>query len=146
MKNKLRFFFSMKFAIGVLIVLALVCTLGSVIPQGNAGEWYTQNYSPAVAGAILLFGLGDVFHAWWFVVLTIILCANLLGCNLVHLPGLIRRMKTGFSADKTPPAVTQPDALTGDPEELFGRLGFRHPQKASSPEGLPVLYAVRNRV
>ena len=38
--------FSMRFAIGLLILLALVCILGSLIPQGEEPGYYEMQYGP----------------------------------------------------------------------------------------------------
>ncbi len=152
-----RFLCSMKCAVILLIVLALVCTAGSLIPQGQTAAYYTANYPESLAGAVLLFGLDDVFHCWWFVGLTLFLCANLLACNVLRFPALMKRMKEGFTAvkriaewDGVPAAVTDED-----PEEIFRRLGFKNVTRgvtqAADPSGaavsgpVPTRYAVRRR-
>ena len=111
-----RFLCSMKCAVILLIMLALVCTAGSLIPQGQTAAYYAANYAESLAGAVLLFGLDDVFHCWWFVGLTLFLCANLLACNVLRFPALMKRMKEGFTAvkriaewDGVPAAVTDED-------------------------------------
>ena len=71
LKKAGRFLCSMKFAIILLVVIVLVCTVGSVVPQGKDASWYTANYSRQAAGAVMLFGLDDVFHSWWFIVLIV---------------------------------------------------------------------------
>lgn len=131
LKKAGRFLCSMKCAIVLLVILAAACTVGSVIPQGQTLSYYTNTYSETMAGAILLFGLDDIFHCWWFIGLTLFLCANLIFCNILRFPSLIRRMKEGFSITKCliswdgqPAAIT-----TEDPEKLFGRLGFRRCHK-----------------
>ena len=60
----------MQFAIGLLVVLAAVCALGSFITQGQTYDAYAQLYGERTAGAIMALQLDDVFHAWWFVLLT----------------------------------------------------------------------------
>ena len=149
MKKAFRFFFSMKFAVGLLIILALACTIGSVVPQGNPATWYTQNYSQQISGAILLFGLDDLFHAWWFVLLAALLCIDLLGCNLIHMPRLLHRMKEGFTPEKARASFGRESlGQTPDPEKVFGALGFR-PRKAQleeAEEPKEALYAVKNKV
>ena len=128
LKKAGKFLCSMKFAIILLIVLALACTVGSVIPQGEPTSWYTTNYSQQVAGAVMLFGLNDIFHCWWFVVLTLFLCVNLLFCNILHFPRLMRRMKSGFTPVKSISGWDGKDALLmkGEPDMLFAKLGFRN--------------------
>ncbi len=123
-----RFLRSMKCAVILLVILALACTLGSLVPQGQTAAYYTANYPESLAGAILLFRLDDVFHCWWFVGLTLFLCLNLLLCSVLRFPVLMRRMKEGFTAagriagwDGVPAAVT-----AEDPEELFRQLGFHN--------------------
>ncbi len=146
MKKLLKFFCSMKFALILLIILALACTAGSVIPQGCSLSYYTEAYSTQAAGAIMLFGLDDIFHCWWFVILTVILCANLLGCNVLRFPALIRRSRTGFSPEerlKTWNGV--PAAVTDAPEQLFQNTGFRRIVSAKDAEGRECLYAVKNK-
>ena len=100
LKKAGRFLCSMKFAMILLVILVAACTAGSLIPQGEVMSYYTAGYSEHVAGAILLFGLDDVFHCGWFIVLTLFLCLNLLLCNVLHFPNLIRRMKTGYTLEK----------------------------------------------
>lgn len=146
MKKILKFFCSMKFALILLIILALACTAGSVVPQGNVMSYYTENYSHQIAGAIMLFGLDDVFHCGWFVVLTLILCANLLGCNVLRFPALIRRTRSGFTPEK---ALKSWDGgslvTTQDPEALFRKSGFRRIMTAVTEDGRECRYSVKNK-
>ncbi len=122
-----RFLCSMKCAVILLAILALACTVGSLIPQGQTTAYYMANYAESLAGAILLFRLDDVFHCWWFVGLTLFLCANLLACNVLRFPALIRRMREGFTPLKRLAEWNGvPAAVTAEkPEEVFRRLGFR---------------------
>lgn len=140
------FLCSMKFAMILLLILAAACTLGSMIPQGEVLSYYTGAYSEQMAGAILLFGLDDVFHCGWFLVLTLFLCLNLLLCNVLHFPKLIRRMKQGFSLEKClkgwdGTALGQ----VGETEPLFQKLGFRQ-MTAESRDGKEYCYASRGRI
>ncbi len=145
-----RFLCSMKCAVILLLILAAACTAGSLVPQGEGLTYYTTAYSETIAGAILFFGLDDVFHCWWFVGLTLFLCVNLLFCNIIRFPALLRRMKEGFTVtrrlaewDGTPAAIVK-----DDPEEIFRRLGFRTVQKGkaqSVTDTFETCYAVRNR-
>lgn len=146
MKKVLKFFCSMKFALILLIILALACVVGSVIPQGDTLTYYTETYSTQLAGAIMLFGLDDVFHCWWFIVLTVILCANLLGCNVLRFPALIRRTKDGFSAEKRLKSWDgTAAAVTDAPEQLFNNIGFRKIIHTKDADGRECLYAVKNK-
>ena len=140
-----KFLCSMKFAILLLLILVAACTAGSVIPQGEVLSYYTTAYPEQVAGAILLFGLDDVFHCGWFVVLTLFLCLNLLFCNVLHFPKLIQRMKNGFSLEKCLKRNTEPVGAVTDVDALFHKLGFRKTE-ASKTDGQECRYASRNRI
>ena len=137
--------FSMKAALFILSLLIIACVAGSVIPQGEIEAYYTGYYPSRVGFFILLMGLDDVFHCWWFVVLTLLLCVNLLGCNLLRFPSLLRQMRTGFSLerrlglwDETPDVV-----VDFQPEKLFAGMGFRNP-RTEERDGKEYRYGVRN--
>ena len=138
----------MKFAIILLIVLALACTAGSLIPQEQTAETYMQAYSKTAAGAILFLGLDDLFHAPWFLLLTAFLCLNLLGCNVIRAPRLLKRMREGFLPEKRLAGAGEQTALVQtreDPAELFRSLGFRDVQTVTDGSGRDARYAVQNR-
>ena len=93
MKKALKFLSSMRFALILLLILILACAAGSLVTQNQTLAWYTQRYSEQTAALIVAAGLDDVFHSWWFIVITAFLCINLFLCNLVRLPSLVRRFK-----------------------------------------------------
>ena len=139
----------MRFALILLLILVAACIAGSVIPQKQEMMWYTAAYPEAVAGAIMLFGLDDVFHAGWFVALAAILCINLLGCNLIRFPSLIKRTSEGCRAEKLrkalPTWMLQRVAETTEADSLFGTLGFRKIQETTLQDGRLCRYSVKNR-
>lgn len=145
MKKVLRVFCSMKFALALLVILALACTVGSVIPQGNTLSYYTSAYSTRAAGAIMLFGLDDVFHSGWFLALTVILCLNLLGCSILRFPGLIRRTRGFTDGSRLELWDGVPEALTDAPEELFKKMGFRKVLRGKDGQGRESMYGAKNR-
>lgn len=159
LKKAGRFLCSMKFAMILLLILVLACTVGSVIPQGETASWYTANYSRQAAGAVMLFGLDDVFHSWWFILLTLFLCLNLLCCNVLRFPALMRRMR-GFTPVKS---IVRWDGravaeTSGNPEKLFSKLGFRGVHRGkiawsgtgedrdAEEQECAYLYACRNKI
>lgn len=144
-KRTLRFLCSMQCAISLLVILALACTAGSFIPQGEQMIYYTEHYSEQLTGAILLFGLDDVFHSVWFILLTLLLCANLLCCNVLRFWGLLRKTRTGFTAEKAVSAWDGNAICTvSSAEEMFRKMGFRKVETYLSG-GLEYRYAVRNK-
>ena len=144
-----RFFhglFSMRTAIITLLLLIAACILGSVIPQGQTEAYYTETYAGSLHHLILLIGANDVFHQWWFFVLTAFLCLNLLGCNLLRFPALHKQQVTSFTLDQRLKTWDENDAITAkDPSSLFASLGFQHTE-TKEHEGKETIYAVRNKI
>ena len=146
MKKFTRVFFSMKFALILLGILVAACVAGSVIPQGEISSYYRSVYSERAAGAILALGLDDVFHCPWFIVLTVILCLNLTGCNIVRFPSLFRRSRSGFTPGKFIPSADRNYLFDSDtPEKLFQGCGFRKLIKGRSDDGKEYIYGAKNR-
>ncbi len=114
-----KFISSMQFAIGLLLVLALACSVGSVITQGQTYAVYAEQYGERAAGAIVALQLDDLFHSWWFVLLSAFLCLNLLFCNLIRLPSILKLMKR-----------------EADPMNSLGREGNVSVSGVKNPEGL----------
>ena len=146
MKKVWKFLTSMKLAIALLIILAAACAGASFINQGQSYDFYAQMYSERAAALILALSLDDAFHSWWFIAINAFLCLNLLGCNLIRLPQLIRRTK----AEKTPDPKTLISAGTreegiSDPKKVFESLHFTSPAEGSF-EGKKTLSASKNRI
>lgn len=133
-----KFLSSMKFALLLLFVLAAACTGGSFITQGQSYEWYAQAYSPKAAAAITLLGLDDVFHSWWFVLLSAFLCLNLLLCNVLRFPALLKRWKREFLPER---AAGRAGAVTGtfrtreEVLQVFHKMGFMRTEKLPAQDG-----------
>ena len=140
-----KFLSSMKFGILLLLVLALACALGSFIPQGHTLDWYLQNYTERQAALIYGLALDDVFHSVWFLVLAVILCCNLLLCNLLHLPGLLERWKQAGDPAKAPNAAACEAPNQAQPEQIFEKLHMPAP-KGIEADGKRRLFSVKNRL
>lgn len=144
MKKLWKFLGSMQFAILLLALLAVACAGGSFLPQKLSYAAYAELYSERAAGLILGLGLDDVFHAGWFLALTVCLCANLLLCNLSRLPRLLKQTRDAAQpALRGQPAVSV-EALA-DPEPVFARLHMPKPVQTSDEAGRPLRFSVRNR-
>lgn len=140
--------FSMRTAIILLLLLTVACVVGSVLPQGELEAYYTGYYTGKLSQIILLLDLDDVFHSYWFIILTIALCLNLLGCNLLRFPVLLRQMKGEYTAEKRL-AKWNGEAdvvLNKDPEELFKALHFSKTEAVKTAKGEKCRYAVRNKL
>jgi cytochrome c biogenesis protein len=81
-----KFFSSVKLAVVLLIILAIVSIIGTVVLQNEAPERYLQEYSRTTVDLFEMIGLFDMYHTWWFVLLLFLLTANLSVCTLERFP------------------------------------------------------------
>ena len=141
-----KFISSMPFAIALLVLLAAICAVSSAITQGLTYEAYAAQYGERTAGLILALRLDDVFHSWWFIGLSAVLCLNLLCCNLIRLPALLKRSRA-YADVKMWLAAGEGQAEAGgsEPEKLFRALGMPEPKPSETAEGKKILFATRNR-
>lgn len=142
MKKIGRFLSSMPFAIGLLVLLAAACAFSSAVTQGQTYEYYTAQYGERTAGLIMALKLDDAYHSWWFIGLSAFLCLNLLCCNLIRLPVLLKRIRAFSEPDAAVSANAAAEAEgRGDALKLFTALHMPKPHEGR--DGL--LYAARNR-
>ena len=145
MKKIGKFISSMPFAIMLLILLASACAVSSAIPQGQTYAQYALQYGERAAGWILGLRLDDAFHSWWFIGLSACLCLNLLCCNLIRLPALLKRIRTFADPEKN--AASKPSVQakgTGDPQKVFAALRMRKPAEYKTGEGREILFSAAN--
>lgn len=81
-KKIFKSFYSMKTGIILLVVIALLSIIGTLIPQGNVEEFYTQSYSQIWAKIILVCDFDKVYSSWWYIFLTGLLLINLFLCSV----------------------------------------------------------------
>ena len=142
MKKIGKFLSSMPFAIMLLVLLAAACALSSTVTQGQSYDDYAAQYGDRMAGLILALRLDDAFHSWWFIGLSAFLCLNLLCCNLIRLPALLKRTKAFADPDSTATGSAAVEAAgAGDPRRLFSALRMTGPKEEKN--GL--LFAAGNR-
>ena len=73
---------SLAFALTVVLLLALACIAGTLIPQGSQVEVYlARPGGHQVLGVLSALGLTRVFYSWWFVGLLFALAASLMVCT-----------------------------------------------------------------
>ncbi|MBN1905447.1 MAG: cytochrome c biogenesis protein ResB [Deltaproteobacteria bacterium] len=95
-----NFLCSVKLTIFILILLAATSIIGTIIPQGEAGEEFIKNISPALQKIIISFHLYDMYHSAWFQLIIFILALNLIACSMNKIPGTIRLFKKLPSPDR----------------------------------------------
>jgi cytochrome c biogenesis protein len=99
--NKIwNFLCSIKLTIFILVLLAATSIIGTIIPQGEAGEEFIKNVSPTLQKIIISFYLYDMYHSAWFQLIIFILTLNLIACSMNKIPGTIRLFKKLPSPDR----------------------------------------------
>lgn len=74
---------SLRFALGVVFLIALACIAGTLIPQGAQVDPYLARH-PGGHGWIRIadaLGFTHVFYSWWFIALLFVLAASLVVCT-----------------------------------------------------------------
>src|SRR5579872_5564161 len=88
----LQFFSSLKCGLLLLGLLGAAMIAGTFIlqrPMAQEGQ-IEQVYAPQIVNLLSAFGLFDVFHAWWFILLLGLLGANITLASIERFPQVWR--------------------------------------------------------
>ena len=88
---------SVKFAVGLVVVIAVACVAGTLLPQGAEVERYLRMH-PAAADRMQLvgrLGLTHVFSSVWFIGLLCVLSASIATCSTRRFATM--RRTTGYA-------------------------------------------------
>ena len=96
MKLIFRILRSMQFGIFLLILIMACSLIGSLVKQGAPADWYTRTY-PVAGQVFLTLGFNDIFGSWYFVLIVILFCINLLLCCFTRLRNLQKAGKNILS-------------------------------------------------
>ena len=87
----LKIFTDLRFAILILVMIALGSSIGSFIEQEEPLSFYQQNYpvEKPIYGfinwkIITFFQVDHIYRAWWFLILLIILGICLISCTVTR--------------------------------------------------------------
>ena len=80
-----QFFCSVKLAVYTLVLIAATSIIGTIILQNGTQQQYISLYGEAVYNLIKVFNIDDMYHAWWFLLMIVILCINLVVCSIERL-------------------------------------------------------------
>lgn len=92
MKNLYHLLGSMRFAVAILVVVAIAASIGSVIPQNAGLAAYVSDYGEFWAAALMFFGLTDVYHTVWFGTLLVVMAVSTGVCVVRNTPSMVRQM------------------------------------------------------
>ncbi|GAA5786654.1 cytochrome c biogenesis protein ResB [Chitiniphilus shinanonensis] len=85
---------SMRFAIGLLTVLAIASVIGTVLKQNEPYVNYRIEFGDFWFGFFEPLGLFDVYHSAWFLLILVFLVISVSLCIWRHLPGMLRDIRS----------------------------------------------------
>jgi len=147
---------SIKTGVVLLIVVVVLSAAGTIVLQRNVTDpdEMQRAYSPQVLGILDAAGLTDVFHAWWFVTLMLLVSASIIAASIDRFPNAWKYFARPYkypdkSFRKALPVQKQipiPDEETGlvAAERALHDLGFR-PERVVQSDHFS-LFAERNRM
>lgn len=80
-----QFFCSVKLSVVTLILLAVTSIVGTIILQNGNEREYLKLYGEFFYKLIKLFQFDDMYGAWWFLALIVLLCINIVVCSIERL-------------------------------------------------------------
>ena len=123
---------SMKFAIIVLLILAIVSVialfLGEFYPVRASGpgwqEFWRQQlgWSEPVFNLFVIFQLHEPFRSWWYRILLFLLSLSLFSCIIERIPITLKAMKLGStrSGDDIEKMKLSAKFIVKEPAEMIG--------------------------
>jgi len=79
------FFCSVKLTVYTLVLLATTSIIGTVVLQNGSSQQYVNLYGKGFYNLIMVLKLDDMYHAWWFLFLLLLLCINIIVCSIDRL-------------------------------------------------------------
>ena len=85
---------SMRFAISLLVILAIASIIGTVLTQEDPYPNYVNQFGPFWADIFRALGLYNVYSAWWFMMILGFLIVSVSLCLVRNTPKMIADMKS----------------------------------------------------
>ncbi|MBQ9579409.1 MAG: cytochrome c biogenesis protein ResB, partial [Ottowia sp.] len=85
---------SMRFAVALLAVVGIVAAIGTVVPQGEGLGAYINKFGAFWGTLFVRLGLGQVYSAWWFLLILALLVASTALCLVRHTPKHLADMRS----------------------------------------------------
>jgi cytochrome c biogenesis protein len=79
----------MRFAIALLVILAVASIIGTVLTQGDPYSNYVNQFGPFWADIFRGLGLYEVYGAWWFMLILIFIVVSVSLCVIHNAPKMI---------------------------------------------------------
>lgn len=125
MKKVFNYLRSMRFGLLLLGLIAALSVVGTLLPQGRSSlPLLAQRYSEPVYLFLYRSQLYDIYKSWYYQLLLILLCLNLILCSCVRLRAVLQGSKGELErAAKLPNAAR---LTAGEREAVIRRLSFLH--------------------
>ncbi len=148
------FFCSVKLTVYILVLLAVTSIIGTVVLQNGSPQQYIDLYGKGMYNLIKVFHIDDMYHAWWFLFLLLLLCINLVVCSVERLsliwktifPKQVRFHPDRFLKSTTKQTVTvehNPDQIADSCETWLSRQAG--PVIRQKDQNTTLLYAEKGR-
>ncbi|MEA3094317.1 MAG: cytochrome c biosis protein, partial [Caballeronia sp.] len=85
---------SMRFAISLLVILAIASIIGTVLTQEDPYPNYVNQFGPFWADIFRGLSLYNVYSAWWFMLILIFLVISVSLCVIRNGPKMIADIKS----------------------------------------------------
>jgi cytochrome c biogenesis protein len=90
---------SIRLTVVLLLVLALVATVSTLVPQDEPVAKYLARYGPTFGALLLRTGLTRIYDSPWFLLPVGLLTLNLMACVIRGLPQAVRRVSQPFTKE-----------------------------------------------
>ena len=85
---------SMRFAISLLMILAIAAIIGTVLRQGDIMPNYVNQFGPFWYEVFRKLGLYTVYTSWWFLLILLVLIVSTSLCVIRNAPKMMRDMRS----------------------------------------------------
>jgi cytochrome c biogenesis protein len=85
---------SMRFAISLLVLLAIAAIIGTVVRQGDITPNYINQFGPFWYEVFRKLGIYTVYTSWWFLAILLVLIVSTSLCVIRNSPKMVRDMRS----------------------------------------------------
>ena len=143
MRRVIELMSSMRFAIALLVVLAIASIIGTVLTQDDPYPNYVNQFGPFWADIFRSLSLYTVYSAWWFMLILGFLMVSVSLCVIRNAPKMIADMKSwkdkvresslrAFHHKGEFAVQGSREQATATLAKLSGRLGYKFVTRESS--------------
>jgi cytochrome c biogenesis protein len=90
LKHAIDLLRSMRFAIALLVILAIASIVGTVLTQEDTYVNYVNQFGPFWADVFRGLDLYDVYGSWWFMLILVFLVISVSLCVIDNAPKMVR--------------------------------------------------------